>query len=80
MEREMERSVRPEEMEKPLVPKKSRFREICHLLGRNRLAFFGLIIFFLFGFVVLLGTHLTHLLSGPVIHHTPLNLLSSPIL
>ena len=60
MEREMERSVRPEEMEKPLVPKKSRFREICHLLGRNRLAFFGLIIFFLFFFSAFTGRVLTY--------------------
>ncbi len=56
----MEHSVRPEEMEKPLVPKESRFRQIWRLFGRNRLAFFGLVIFFLFFLGALTGRLLTY--------------------
>jgi peptide/nickel transport system permease protein len=60
MEREMDYSVRPEEMEKPLVPKESRFREIWRLFGRNKLAFFGLIVFFLFFLGAFTGRLLTY--------------------
>ncbi len=43
----MEHSVRPEEMEKPLVPKESRFQgNLAALRTKNRLAFFSLVIFF----------------------------------
>ena len=60
MERVTEHPVPPGEMEKPLAPKESRFREIWRLLERNRLASFGLIIFLLFFFTALTGRLLTY--------------------
>ena len=59
-ERETEPRVRPGEMEKPPVPKESRFREMWRLLKRNRLAFCGLVIFVLFFVTAFAGRLLTY--------------------
>jgi peptide/nickel transport system permease protein len=49
-------------MEKPLVPRESRWREFWRLFRRNKLASFGLVIFVLFFFTAVGGLALT---SGP---------------
>jgi len=60
MKREARQSVRLNEMEKPLVPKESRVREIWRLLRRNRLAFSGFVIFLLFFVSAFTGRLLTY--------------------
>ncbi len=46
-------------MGKPLVPRESRWREFWRLFRRNKLAFFGLVIFVLFFFTAVAGLILT---------------------
>jgi peptide/nickel transport system permease protein len=46
-------------MEKPLIPRESRWKEFWRLLRRNRLAFLGLFIFVLFFFIAITGLFLT---------------------
>ena len=60
IERETAGPVRTGEMEKPPVPKGSRITEIWRLFKRNRLAFFGLIIFLLFFLTAFTGRLLTY--------------------
>jgi peptide/nickel transport system permease protein len=59
MKAEMENSLPKTKMEKPLLPRESRFRESWRLLRRNGLAFLGLLIFLLFFMTALLGLMLT---------------------
>jgi len=51
---------RPKEMERPLVPKGSRLKEVWLLFRRNRLAFVGLVIFCLFFLLAFAGRILTY--------------------
>jgi len=57
--REMEHPLADTEMERPLAPRESRWKEFWRLLRRNRLAFLGLFIFVLFFLIALTGLFLT---------------------
>ncbi len=59
MAREVEHSLKHTEVEKPLTPRESRWKEFWRLLRRNRLAFLGLFIFVLFFLIALAGLFLT---------------------
>jgi len=59
MAREGEHPLKHTEVEKPLTPRESRWKEFWRLLRRNRLAFLGLFIFILFFLIALAGLFLT---------------------
>ncbi len=59
MAREVEHPLKHTEVERPLTPRESRWKEFWWLLRRNRLAFLGLFIFVLFFLIALAGLFLT---------------------
>jgi peptide/nickel transport system permease protein len=59
MKAEMENSLPRTGMERPVLPRESRFRQSWRLLRRNKLAFSGLVIFVLFFLTAFAGVALT---------------------
>jgi peptide/nickel transport system permease protein len=59
MAREGEHPLKHTEVQKPLTPRESRWKEFWRLLRRNRLAFVGLFIFVFFFLIALAGLFLT---------------------
>jgi peptide/nickel transport system permease protein len=56
---EIEHPLSETGMEKPMIPRESRWKEFWRLLRRNRLAFLGLFIFVLFFLIAIAGLFLT---------------------
>jgi peptide/nickel transport system permease protein len=59
MGREEDHPLKHTEVEKPLIPRESRWKEFWRLLRKNRLAFLGLFIFVSFFLIALAGLFLT---------------------